>query len=196
MSVDQAALSIIRIANATMAKGISVVSVERGYDLRDFILIPFGGAAANHAVAIARELNMGTVVVPNLCGNLSALGLVVADIVHDYVRTVGLRAADVQSSTLADKFREMEAEAVAQLHQEHVRGEDVVLEWSADLRYEGQSWELTRRSGGRPSWALRRWRTSWSPSIRFTSKRTHTAKPASRWSASTSESRPSVGPPA
>jgi len=142
MSVDEAALSIIRIANATMAKGISVVSVERGYDLRDFILIPFGGAAANHAVAIARELNMGTVVVPNLCGNLSALGLIVSDIVHDYVRTVGLRAADVEPSRLAGTFREMESEALVQLQQEHVRTEDVVLEWSADLRYEGQSWEL------------------------------------------------------
>ncbi len=142
MNVDDAALSIIRIANATMAKGISVVSVERGYDLRDFILIPFGGAAANHAVAIAKELNMPTVVVPNLCGNLSALGLIVSDIVHDHVRTVGLRAADVEPGRLADTFREMEIEALAQLEQEHVRAEDVGLEWSADLRYEGQSWEL------------------------------------------------------
>jgi N-methylhydantoinase A len=116
--------------------------VERGYDLREFILIPFGGAAANHAAAIARDLNMKTVVVPNLCGNLSALGLIVTDVVHDYVRTVGARAAETSPARLLERFREMESEGVAQVLQEHVREEDITLEWSADLRYEGQSWEL------------------------------------------------------
>jgi N-methylhydantoinase A len=142
VSVDEAALSIIKIANANMAKGISAVSVERGYDLREFVLIPFGGAAANHAAAIARDLNMKTVVVPNLCGNLSALGLIVTDVVHDYVRTVGARAVETNPARLLERFREMESEGVAQVLQEHVREEDITLEWSADLRYEGQSWEL------------------------------------------------------
>lgn len=142
LALDEAALSIVTIANANMVKGISAVSVQRGYDLRDFVLLPFGGAAANHAVAIARELGIGTVVVPNLCGNLSAFGLIVADITHDYVRTVGLSADGADPALLAAAFYEMEEEAVTQIRQEHVRTEDVALEWSADLRYEGQSWEL------------------------------------------------------
>lgn len=142
LALDEAALSIVTIANANMVKGISAVSVQRGYDLRDFVLLPFGGAAANHAVAIARELGIATVVVPNLCGNLSAFGLIVTDITHDYVRTVGLGADEADPALLAAAFSAMEEEAVAQIRQEHVRPEDIALEWSADLRYEGQSWEL------------------------------------------------------
>lgn len=143
MTVDEAALSIIRIANANMAKGISAVSVEKGYDLREFVLIPFGGAAANHAVEIARELGIAKVVVPEICGNFSAVGLVVSDIQHDFVRTIGRRQDDVRPDQLLAIFREMEAEGRAQLADEGVRPEEMVLEWAADLRYEGQSWELT-----------------------------------------------------
>ncbi len=143
VTVDEAALSIIRIANANMAKGISAVSVEKGYDLREFMLIPFGGAAANHAVEIARELGIAQVVVPEICGNFSAVGLVVSDIQHDFVRTIGRRQDDVRPEQLLATFREMEADGRAQLADEGVRPEEMVLEWAADLRYEGQSWELT-----------------------------------------------------
>lgn len=143
VTIDEAALSIIRIANANMAKGISAVSVEKGYDLREFLLIPFGGAAANHAVEIARELGIPQVVVPEICGNFSAVGLVVSDIQHDLVRTVGLRENDVRPDQLAEIFREMEHKGREQLTDEGVAPADMVLGWSADLRYEGQSWELT-----------------------------------------------------
>lgn len=143
MTVDEAALSIIRIANANMAKGISAVSVEKGYDLREFVLIPFGGAAANHAVEIARELGIAQVVVPEICGSFSAVGLVVSDIQHDLVRTIGCRQDEVRPDHLLAIFREMEVEGMAQLTDEGVKPEQMVLEWAADLRYEGQSWELT-----------------------------------------------------
>lgn len=141
-SVDEAALSIIRIANANMTRGISAVSVERGYDLREFILIPFGGAAANHAIEIARELGIEQVVVPEICGNFSAVGLVVADIQHDFVRTLGRRQEVIRPDSLLAVFQEMEREGIAQLAGEGVHEQDMVLEWSGDLRYEGQSWEL------------------------------------------------------
>ena len=142
LSLEEAALSIVRIVNANMTKGISGVSIQRGYDLRDFILVPFGGAAANHAVEIAAELGMGKIVIPPMCGNLSALGLVVADVSHDYVRTVAKRQQDIDPQKLLDLFRGMEKEGIYQLKEENVGDEDILIEWSADLRYEGQSWEL------------------------------------------------------
>jgi N-methylhydantoinase A len=144
-SVEAAAHSIIRIVNANMSKGISGVSVQRGYDLREFILVPFGGAAANHAVAMAVELGIETVIVPNMCGNFSAVGLAVADIQHDYVRTLAKRQQDVTPDQLAERFGSMEDEGVRQLKAENVEDQDVSIEWSADLRYEGQSWELNTR---------------------------------------------------
>jgi N-methylhydantoinase A len=142
LSLEEAALSIIRIVNANMAKGISGVSVQRGYDLREFILVPFGGAAANHAVDIAAELGIGKIVIPPMCGNLSAVGLVVADIQHDYVRTLAQKQQDMDLDGLVEIFRKMEREGIQQLKEENVEDKDILIEWSADLRYEGQSWEL------------------------------------------------------
>jgi N-methylhydantoinase A len=142
LSLEEAALSIIRIVNANMAKGISGVSVQRGYDLREFILVPFGGAAANHAVDIAVELGMNKIVVPPMCGNFSAVGLVVADIQHDYVRTLAKKQKDINLNELLEVLRTMEGVGIRQLKEENVKDQDILIEWSADLRYEGQSWEL------------------------------------------------------
>jgi len=142
VSVEEAALSIVQIANANMVKGISGISVQKGYDLREFILVPFGGAAPNHAAGIAAELGINKIIVPPMCGDLSALGLVVADIQHDYVRTLAKRQNDVAPDVLLHSFREMEEEGVQQLRDEKVEDEDILIEWSADLRYEGQAWEL------------------------------------------------------
>jgi N-methylhydantoinase A len=142
LSVEEAALSIVEIANANMIKGISGISVERGYDLREFVLIPFGGAASNHAVDIAEELKISKVIVPPMCGNFSALGLIVADIQHDSVRTLAKREKDITPEILLEAFGEMEKEGVQELKKENVKDEEIFIEWSADLRYEGQSWEL------------------------------------------------------
>jgi N-methylhydantoinase A len=135
-------LGIIRIVNANMAKGISGNSVEKGYDLREFALVTMGGAAALHAAALARELNMARVIVPPMCGNFSALGLAVADIQHDYVRTFAKKQGAIVPEEFLAVFKEMEQEGLKQLVDEHVRKERVEIFWSADLRYEGQSWEL------------------------------------------------------
>jgi len=142
LSLEEAALSIVRIVNANMAKGISRVSIQRGYDLREFILVTFGGAAANHAIDIAMELGISRVVVPPMCGNFSAVGLVVADIQHDYVRTIARRHQDMHSEELMEIFSQLERMGIQQLKEENVKDEDIHIEWSADLRYEGQSWEL------------------------------------------------------
>jgi N-methylhydantoinase A len=142
LTLEEAALGIIRIVNANMAKGISGNSVEKGYDLREFALVAMGGAASLHAAALARELNMAKVIAPAMCGNFSAVGLAVADIQHDYVRTFARKQNTLDPAELLKVFKEMEAEGIRQLLEEKVPGERIEISWSADLRYEGQSWEL------------------------------------------------------
>jgi N-methylhydantoinase A len=116
--------------------------VQKGYDLREFILVPFGGAAPNHAVEIASALGIGKIVVPPMCGNFSALGLVVADVQHDYVRTIAKKQQEIGPTDLIKNLSDLEQKGVRQLKEESIRDDDIHLEWSADLRYEGQSWEL------------------------------------------------------
>jgi N-methylhydantoinase A len=142
LTLEEAALGIIRIVNANMAKGISGNSVEKGYDLREFALVAMGGAAALHAAALAMELKMARVIAPVMCGNFSAVGLAVADIQHDYVRTFARKENQLDPAELMQIFREMENEGIRQLFEEKVPQERIELAWSADLRYEGQSWEL------------------------------------------------------
>jgi len=142
LSVEEAALGIIKIVNANMAKGISASSVERGYDLREFILVTLGGACNLHAAEIAMELHIPKVIVPPMCGVLSAVGLLVADIQHDHVTTVSKREQDLQPHELLSKFQELEDIGIQQLKKEGVKREDIAVELSSDLRYDGQSWEL------------------------------------------------------
>ena len=142
VSVEDAAVGIIRIVNANMAKGISGNSVERGYDLREFALVTMGGAAALHAADIAGELNIAKIIVPPMSGNFSAVGLVVADIQHDYVRTFAEKEPDIDPGKLLQIYQEMEAEGIRQLIAEKVPEKDISIIWFADLRYCGQSWEL------------------------------------------------------
>jgi len=142
ISIEEAAAGIIRIVNAHMAKGISGNSVERGYDLRDFALVTMGGAAALHAADIARELSIKKIIVPPMSGNFSAVGLVIADIQHDYVKTFAQKEPEIDPDELLGYFQEMENEGIRQLISEKVSEKDIVITWSADLRYDGQSWEL------------------------------------------------------
>jgi N-methylhydantoinase A len=110
--------------------------------LREFALVAMGGAAALHAAALARELNMAKVIAPAMCGNFSAVGLAVADIQHDYVRTFARKETHLDSVELLRVFKEMEEEGTRQLIEERVSKDSIEISWSADLRYEGQSWEL------------------------------------------------------
>lgn len=142
LSLEEAALGIIKIVNANMAKGISASSVERGYDLREFILVTLGGACNLHAAEIAMELYIPKVIIPPMCGVLSAVGLLVADIQHDHVTTISKREQDLQPHELLSNFQELEDMGIQQLKTEGVKREDIVVEWSSDLRYDGQSWEL------------------------------------------------------
>jgi len=139
----KAAEGIIAVVNANMIRGIRRVSVERGYDPRDFALVPFGGAGPLHGVELAQALNMTRVIVPTHPGIASAFGMLSADVRHDYVQTF-IRVADqVEVSRLEAIYAEMEAQAAVQLDREGFSGPAAELSRLADMRYVGQSYELS-----------------------------------------------------
>jgi N-methylhydantoinase A len=134
-----AARGVYRVANARMARAIRSVTVERGHDPRSFGLVAFGGAGPMHAAALAERLDVGTVHVPRANGVLSALGLLAADEQYDTLRTVQTRLADADPAAMESRFEEL-AETV---RAEASDGDAVRIERSADVRYVGQSHELT-----------------------------------------------------
>jgi len=136
------AAGVVRVVNATMEKAIRVVSIERGRDPRDFALVAFGGAGGLHACALAEALSIPHVIVPALPGALSALGILVSEVVKDYSRTVLLRAASkIPHARLAHEFAALEEQAAKDFHQEAWQG-TVHYQSSVDLRYRGQGYEL------------------------------------------------------
>ncbi len=142
LSVEEGAAGMIRIVNAKMAKGISVNSVEKGFDVREFALVAFGGAGPVHAAELAKELGMKQVVIPPLAGNLSAFGLLVSDARHDFVQTMVRRADRVDLAEANAIYRGLEERGLTQLIEERFDPKNIEIYWSADLRYEGQSYEL------------------------------------------------------
>jgi N-methylhydantoinase A len=130
LSVDEAAAGILRVANANMQRAIRAVSVERGYDARDFALVAFGGCGGLHACELAAELGIRIVIVPQFAEGLSALGMLLADRVRDYAAGV-LNRADFER-----RFRTLERQARKDMP-------GARLERLADYRYPGQSYEIT-----------------------------------------------------
>jgi N-methylhydantoinase A len=143
MSTDDAALGIIAIAEAHMADAIRLVSVERGLDPRDFTLVAFGGAGALHAVRLAEALSIRDVLVPPAPGNLSAMGSLCADVRHDHARTVVARLVPELVAEVIATFDELLGEADAALAADGVAPDARRCTLSADLRYQGQNYELT-----------------------------------------------------
>jgi len=140
-TLEEAALGIIRIVNANMEGAIRVISVERGSDPRNFILAAFGGAGPLHACELAAALQIPRVFIPKIPGVLSALGMLVADIIKDYVRTIMISSEEASEQVEA-VFRELEEQGRAELAQEGFSPEQITIEPSLDLRYVGQSYEL------------------------------------------------------
>lgn len=139
MDVLDAAQGIVRVITANMARAIRVISVQRGYDPRDYVLVPFGGAGPLHAVRLARELGMRTVLVPETPGAQCAAGLLMTDIRADFLRT---HISPPDETTVAGVFAELEAEATAWLVEENVPAERRRVERFAEMRYAGQNHEL------------------------------------------------------
>jgi N-methylhydantoinase A len=142
-SLEEAALGIIKVVNANMVKGIATVTVQRGIDVREFALLSFGGAGGVHAIDLAEALEMAEVIIPPLPGVFSAVGLLAADVRHDFVHALGgLVTSAADPARLEQSFREMEAEATRVLAAEGFTGEAVRLARSADLKVVGQTYEL------------------------------------------------------
>ena len=143
MTRIEAAAGILQIADAAMSQALRLVSVQRGYDPGRFKLVAFGGAGPLHAVSIAAETGIRSVLVPPRPGIASALGLLVADLKHDYAVTRIERLADCEPTALERAFKALEQEGRAAFVGESVPEERMRFERAIDLRYVGQSYHLT-----------------------------------------------------
>ena len=148
---NQTALGINRVVNANMERAIRTISLERGYDPRLFTLVPFGGAGPMHACELAQELGIPRVLVPARPGILSALGVAIADIVTDHSRTVMLRGADLDRARVDEEFQGMEGDARVQMAGEGLPADKMTARRFLDVRYVGQSFELTVEYPNRPA---------------------------------------------
>jgi N-methylhydantoinase A len=147
-SVKRLAAGMVRVVEAEMEKAIRLISVERGHDPREFTLVAFGGAGPLHACALARALKIPRVLIPIMPGALSAFGILCADVVRDYSRTLmfsvdGPSGADL-SASLDPHFNDLEAKASVEFSAEELAG---ISARSADLRYAGQGYEINVPAG-------------------------------------------------
>jgi N-methylhydantoinase A len=143
MGVEEAAHGVVEIANAAMVNALRLVSVRRGHDPRDFVLVAFGGAGPLHANRIAAESDVPTVLVPTSPGTFSATGLLVTDLKHDYSVTMIQRAEELDPDAVAEAFARMLEMGRSALARESMTPGEMSFERAADVRYYGQSFELT-----------------------------------------------------
>jgi N-methylhydantoinase A len=142
INVLGAAQGILSVANTNMERALRRISVERGYDPRDFTLLPFGGAGGLHAVELARALRIPRIILPNSAGALSAIGVLAADVVKNQSQTLMFELAAGIEKKLATAFHEMERAAADVLRSEGFPAAKQRHERSLALRYKGQSFEL------------------------------------------------------
>ncbi len=143
LSVEDAAEGIVRIIDVKMQEAIKAISTMRGHDLSDFQLLAFGGAGPLHAARIAKELGMAGVVVPLYPGVYSAMGLLMSDEKHDYIRSKLSPLAKVNEADVAKVFDEQETHARRDHRAENFRDDQTGSERALDMRYAGQGYEIT-----------------------------------------------------
>ena len=143
LTLDEAMSGILRLVDANMCGGINVISTQKGYDLRDFSLMAFGGGGSLHAAALMEELNMKSVIVPVSPGNFSAIGCQLAKVRYDYVRTDVKLVDEISVEEFNRVFEDMKAQALKDMAAEGYSEERIIFAATADMRYAGQSWELS-----------------------------------------------------
>jgi N-methylhydantoinase A len=148
VTLVEAAAGVLSVANTNMERALRRISVERGYDSREFALLPFGGAGGLHAVDLARALRIPRIIVPNSAGALSAVGVLTADVVKDQSRTTMLEFSPGVEKKLDKIFKEMERSAAGALRREGFPATRQKHERSLALRYKGQSFELDIKETG------------------------------------------------
>jgi N-methylhydantoinase A len=142
IDVVGAAIGILRVANANMVRGIRVVSVERGHDPRQCVLVPFGGAGPMHGTPVARELKIGKIIIPPAPGILCALGQLIADLRHDLVETHIFPYAPANAARTTEIAERLRKAADARLAADGVAADRRTIELRIEARYVGQSYEL------------------------------------------------------
>ncbi|MBI2182561.1 MAG: hydantoinase/oxoprolinase family protein [Deltaproteobacteria bacterium] len=143
LNLLEAADGVIKIINVKMEEAIKAVSSARGYDIRDFTLVAFGGGGPMHAGRMALDLGIPSVLVPLTPGVHSALGLLMSDVKHDYVRSKLVGLDDLDLNDINHLFAQLIDRAKADLQDEDFRDDEIKIEPYLDLRYAGQGYELT-----------------------------------------------------
>jgi N-methylhydantoinase A len=135
------ALGVVQVANAHMERALRVISVQRGHDPREFTLVSFGGAGGLHAVELARTLRIPRVLIPPNAATLSAFGMLTADVIRDYVRTI-MAGGDTPYAEIEAAMIPLVEQGLADLADEGVPATETMVEQLLDMRYQGQSYEL------------------------------------------------------
>lgn len=142
VSTHELAEGVLSVANAAMEKAIRVISVERGHDPREFTLFTFGGAGGMHGAFLARLMNIPKVFVPQNPGLLSAIGMLMADVIKDYSLTVMRNKVNAKEEEFSGCFADLEKRGIQDLFAEGFSRENLIFERYLDMRYEGQSYEI------------------------------------------------------
>ena len=142
LDVPDAAEGIIRVIDVKMEEAIKAISTMRGHDLRDFMLLAFGGAGPLHAGRIARDLGMAGVIVPLYPGVFSAIGLLMSDVKHDYIRSKLTPLSEISPADVNGMFERMVAQALDELRDDGFSAEQIRIERALDMRYAGQGYEI------------------------------------------------------
>jgi N-methylhydantoinase A len=142
IGVAEAAEGIVRIIEVKMEEAIKAISTMRGHDLRDFMLLAFGGAGPLHAGRIARELGMAGVIVPLYPGVYSAIGLIMSDVKHDYIQSRMKPLSELTPDEVEAMFARIEAHAAEDLRSDGFASDQIRIERALDMRYAGQGYEI------------------------------------------------------
>jgi N-methylhydantoinase A len=143
MGVAEAAEGIARIIDVKMEEAIKAISTMRGHDLRDFMLLAFGGAGPVHAGRIARDLGMAGMIVPLYPGVFSAIGLIMSDVKHDYIQSKMTPLPELSAKDVNGMFARLQGLAADELREDGFTAEAIVIQRALDMRYAGQGYEIT-----------------------------------------------------
>jgi N-methylhydantoinase A len=156
LGVEEAAEGIVRIIDVKMEEAIKAISTMRGHDLRDFVLLAFGGAGPVHAGRMARDLGMAGMIVPLYPGVYSAIGLIMSDVKHDYIQSRMTPIHELTPDDVNAMFGRLEAMAADELREDGFAPGSVAIQRALDMRYAGQGYEITMPCGDTDLGALRR----------------------------------------
>ncbi len=149
ISVEEASIGVIRLANANMINALKLVSVRRGYDPREFALIAFGGGGSMHAIALAGELRIGKVIIPVAPGHFSAFGMLMSNAMQDYLLTALTASVDESSERVETTFASLESQAIDFFVAAGFEHGQIELVRSLDMRYNGQEHTVRVRANER-----------------------------------------------